>query len=91
MIRADKSKRSFFKKAIAAVGFVAAANYLGKFMIARSNSIQQINDVSANDVNKQKKAWLQKQMVTMTDNDKKQMLDEILDSHNQDIHNKNHA
>jgi len=27
----------------------------------------------------------------MTDNDKKQMLDEILDSHNLDSHNKNHA
>ena len=90
MIRADKSKRSFFKKAIAAVGFVAAANYLGKFMIARSNSIQQINDVSANDVNKQKNAWLQKEFSPMTNNDKKQMLDEILASHN-DSNNKNHA
>ena len=91
MIKTDKTKRSFFKKAVAAVGFVAAANYLGKFMIARSNSIQQINDVSANDVNKQKNAWLQKQFSPMTDNDKKQMLDEILDSHNLDSHNKNHA
>ncbi len=90
MIRADKSKRSFFKKAIAAVGFVAAANYLGKFMIARSNSIQQINDVSANDVKKQKNAWLQKEFTPMTDNDKKQMLDEMLASHS-DSHNKNRA
>jgi len=86
MIKADKSKRTFFKKAAAAVGFVAAANYLGNLISARSNSIQQINDSSANDANKQKKAWLQKQLVTMTDNDKKQMLDEILDNHN-----KNHA
>jgi hypothetical protein len=86
MIKTDKTKRSFFKKAAAAVGFVAAASYLGKFMIARSNSIQQVNDNSANDINMQKKALLQKQLVAMTDNDKKQMLDEILDSHN-----KNHA
>ena len=82
MIKADKSKRTFFKKAAAAVGFVAAANYLSKFMIARSNSVHAINDNSANDVNKQKNAWLQKQFAPMTDNDKKQMLDEILDSHN---------
>jgi len=86
MNKTDKTKRSFFKKAAAAVGFVAAANYLGKFMIGRSNSIHAINDISANDVNKQKNAWLKKQFSPMTDNDKKQMLDEILDSHN-----KNHA
>jgi hypothetical protein len=86
MIKADKSKRTFFKKVAAAVGFVAAAGYLGKLMSARTRSIHEINDNSVNDVNMQKKAWLQKQMVTMTDNDKKQMLDEILD-----IHNKNNA
>ena len=82
MIKADNSKRTFFKKVAAAVGFVAAANYLSKWMVARSNSIHEINNNSTNDVNMQKKAWLQKQMVPMTDNEKKQMLDEILDSHN---------
>ena len=82
MTKTDKTKRSFFKKAAVAVGFVAAANYLGKFMIARSSSIHAVNDNSENDVNKQKNAWLQKQFAPMTDNDKKQMLDEILDSHN---------
>ena len=82
MINTDKTKRSFFKKAAAAVGFVAAANYLSKLMIARSNSFHAVNDNNANDVNKQKNAWLQKQFAPMTDNDKKHMLDEILDSHN---------
>ncbi len=61
MIKADKSKRSFFKKMVAAVGFVAAAGYLGNLISARSNSIQQVNDNSANDVNRQKKALQQKQ------------------------------
>jgi uncharacterized protein with von Willebrand factor type A (vWA) domain len=82
MFKADKSKRTFFKKVTAAVGFVAAGNYLSKLMVARSNSIQQINDKSAKDVNRQKMAWMQKKLEPMTDNDKKQMLDEILDSHN---------
>jgi hypothetical protein len=82
VINSDKSKRSFFKKVAAAVGFVAAANYLSNLIVARSNSIQLINDNSANEVNKQKKAWLQKQWIPMTDNEKKQMLDEILDIHN---------
>ena len=82
MTKADKSKRTFFKKVAAAAGFVSAAGYLGNLISARSNSIQAINNNSANDVKKQKKAWLQKQMVAMTDYEKKQMLDEILDIHN---------
>lgn len=81
MIKADKSKRTFFRKVAAIVGFVASAGYLSKWMSAHSNSIQAINDNSANDVNKQKKAWLQKKWVAMTDNDKKQMLDKIIGNH----------
>ncbi|MGD8594469.1 MAG: hypothetical protein PVF82_16685 [Gammaproteobacteria bacterium] len=82
MTKADKSKRTFFKKMAAAVGFVAAANYLSKLMVASTNSIQVINDNNVNDINKQKNAWLRKQWVPMTDNEKKQMLDEILEIHN---------
>ena len=91
MFKADKSKRTFFKKVAGTVGFVAAANYLSKLMVARSNSVQEINDKCATDVDMQKKVWLQKQLVVMTDNDKKQMLDEILEIHNLDTHNKKHA
>ena len=86
MTKADNSKRTFFKKVAAAVGFVTAAGYLSNLMVARSNSMREINDNSANDANKQKKAWLQKQLVVMTDDEKKLMLDEILE-----IHNKYHA
>jgi hypothetical protein len=82
MTKADKSKRTFFKKVAAAVGFVAAAGYLRNLISVHTNSIQVINDNSANEVNKQKKAWLQKQWVPMTDSDKKRMLDELLDIHN---------
>ncbi len=82
MSKSDKSRRTFFKKAAAAAGFVSAAGYLGNLMSASTNSIQTINDNSANDVNKQKKAWLQKQWAPMTDSDKKQMLDELLNIHN---------
>ena len=82
MIKADKSKRTFFKKVATAVGFVATAGYFSKLISGRANSIHEINNKSSNDVNLQKKAWLQKQMIPMTDIEKKQMLDEILDSHN---------
>lgn len=82
MSKADKSKRSFFKKVVAAVGFVSASGYLSNLMSSRTNSIQAINKNSEGDVIKQKKTWLKKQLVLMTNNEKKQMLDEILDSHN---------
>ena len=82
MIKADKTKRTFFKKVATAVGFVAAAGYVNKLISGRTNSIHEINNNSANDVNMQKKAWLKKHLVLMTDNEKKQMLDTILDSHN---------
>ena len=81
MTKADNSKRTFFKKVAAAVGFVSTSGYLGNLIAARSNSKQAINENSEADVIKQKKAWLQKQWVPMTDSDKKQMLDEILKIH----------
>lgn len=86
MINVDKSKRSFFKKAAVAVGFVAAAGYLRNLISSHANSILVINENSEHEVLKLKKAWLQKQWVPMTDNEKKQMLDEILE-----IHNNNHV
>jgi len=82
MAKADKSKRIFFKKVAAVVGFISAAGYISNLMSGRANVIQAINNNSANEVNNQKKAWLQKQWVLMTENEKKQMLDEILGLHN---------
>jgi hypothetical protein len=82
MPKADKSKRSFLKKMAAAVGFVTAAGYVRNLISTRVNSIQAVNDHNVIDENKQKQAWLQKQWEPMSENDKKQMLDEIIDSHN---------
>ena len=84
MTKSDKSKRTFFKKAAAAIGFFSAAGYLSNLITAsaRSNSIDRVNENSMQDAKMQKKAWLRKQWVPMTENDKKQMLDEILGIHN---------
>lgn len=82
MTQTDKSKRSFFKKAAAAVGFFSGSGYLARQITSRSDSIERINENSTNDMNKQKRVWLKKQWVPMTDSDKKQMLDEILEIHN---------
>ncbi|WP_455218152.1 hypothetical protein [Kaarinaea lacus] len=81
MTTADKPRRTFLKTVATAVGFVAAAGYVRNLVSAHTSSIQAINDNCAKDVNKQKDAWLQKQWVAMTDNEKEQMLDEILENH----------
>lgn len=81
MSKTDPSKRTFVKRAAAAIGFFAAADYMSKLLLSRSNSIQDINNRSDIDVNKQKQLLLQSKMVLMTDDDKKQMLDAILDIH----------
>jgi len=82
MVKADKSKRSFFKKVATAAGFVSASGYLSKLISSHSNSIQAINENSERDVIKQKQAWLQKKWVPMSDNEKNRMLDELLDMYN---------
>ena len=82
MPQADNSKRSFLKKMAVAVGFIAAADYFRKFVSSQTHSIQAINDHNTIDENKQKHAWLHKEWEPMSDNEKKQMLDELIDSHN---------
>lgn len=82
MTQTDKSKRTFFKKVAAVAGFVSVSGYTSKLISRRNNPIDRINENNTSDMNRQKKAWLQKQWVPMTDRDKKQMLDEILEIHN---------
>jgi hypothetical protein len=79
MTKEDNSKRAFFKKAMAAVGFLAAANYAKNLILAHADPIVEVNDNSANDVNLQRRTLLNKQIVLMTDSEKTKMLDEILD------------
>ena len=80
MIETDKSKRGFFKKMATVVGFFAAAGTFGKLTTQRNNSNNETNNKYAKDVDTQKKAWMQKQLVLMTNDEKKQMLNELLDN-----------
>jgi hypothetical protein len=84
-IMEDNPRRSFFKKAAAAVGVVAAAGYT-KTLISRSSASD--NDASAKyaaDVAWQAKAVTGNQLVLMTDDEKKQRLEELLNCHYQEI------
>lgn len=82
MVKENNSRRAFFKKAAAAVGVVAAAGYTKTLITTPSDSTNDVSAKYANDVVSQEKTWLQKDMVLMTDNEKKQMLDEILNNFN---------
>jgi len=55
MVKADKSKRSFFKKVATAAGFVSASGYLSKLISSHSNSIQAINENSERDVSRNRR------------------------------------
>jgi len=82
MVKEENSRRAFFKKAAAAVGIVAAAGYTKTLISKPSASTEDLSAKYANDAISQEKVWQQKDMVLMTGNEKKQMLDEILNSHN---------
>lgn len=85
MVMEDNSRRSFFKKAAAAAGVVAAAGYT-KALISRS--LASTNDASAKnaaDVALQEKAVMGNPLVVMSDAEKKQRLEELLNCHYQEI------
>ena len=85
MINEDNSRRGFFKKAAAAVGVVAAAGVTAKtLMPSPSDSANSESAKYVNDGLLQQKVMSQKQYVLMTDDEKKQMLDAILNNHNKE-------
>jgi hypothetical protein len=78
----DNSRRSFFKKAAAAVGVVAAAGYTKNLISASDDNASA---KYAADVALQEKAVRGNQLVLMTDDEKKQRLDDLLNCHYQEL------
>jgi hypothetical protein len=84
MIMEDDSRRSFFKKAAAAVGMVAAAGYTMN-LISKSTALT--GDASAKyaaDIASEEKVMMGNPLVLMTDEEKKQRLDVLLNCHYQE-------
>lgn len=77
----DSSRRSFFKRAAAAVGVVAAAGTTGKLIARTVESSGDANGNYAADVAAQAKAVKGNQLVVMTDEEKQQRLDDLLQCH----------
>jgi hypothetical protein len=85
MANEQNSRRSFFKKVAAAVGVVAAAGYTKNLISASSESNSSACAKYAADVDSQEKAVKANQLVVMTDEEKKQRLDDLLNFHRQEI------
>lgn len=86
MVREDNSRRAFFKKAAAAAGVVAAAGVTAKTLVsAPSGSSDKERAKYANEDALQEKVMSRKQCVLMTDHEKKQMLDEILNNYHKEL------
>ena len=81
----ENSRRSFFKKAFAAAGVVAAAGYTKTLISGSSASNEGASAKYAADVALQEKAVTGNRLVLMTDGEKKQRLDELLNCHYQEI------
>lgn len=81
----DNSRRSFFKKAVAAAGVVATAGYASTLISKPSASNGNASAKYAADVALQGKAVAENQLIMMTDDEKKQRLNELLNCHYQEL------
>ena len=83
-MKEENSRRSFFKKAAAAVGVVAAAVGAKNLISASIASTEDVNAKYAADAALQEKAVTGSQLIVMTDDEKIQRLEELLNCHRQE-------
>jgi hypothetical protein len=85
MMKEENSRRTFFKRAAAALGVVAAAAGTKNLISASIESTAGASEKYAADVALQEKAVKENQLVVMTDEEKQQRLDALLNCHYQAI------
>lgn len=86
--KVDVSKRKFIKKVAAALGVVAASAGLANILVSASSDAinrKRANINYTNDGLQQERVISQKQCVLMTDEEKKQMLNEILNNYHKEL------
>ncbi len=81
----ENSRRSFFGKVAAAVGVVAAAGYAKTLISGAESSTAGVGEKYANDATQQEKALMGNRLVIMTDAEKTQRLDELLNCHYKEL------
>lgn len=82
MVKEENSRRTFFKKAAAAVGVVAAAGYTTTLIPKPSGATEDLSAKYAEDAISQEQKLMKAPLVQMSDSEKKQMLDEMLNNYN---------
>jgi phospholipase C len=83
-MKEENSRRAFFKKAAAAVGVVVAAGYTKSEISSAVESNADTCAKYAADVASQEKAVKANQLVVMTDEEKQQRLEDLLNFHRQE-------
>lgn len=85
MIDENNSRRSFFGKVAAVLGVVAMAGYAKTLISGATTSTAVDSEKYANDERLQNKALMGNRLVVMTDAEKKQRLDELLNCHYKEL------
>jgi hypothetical protein len=85
VIMEENSRRSFFKKAAAAVGVVAAAGYTTTLISRSSATNSNAGEKYAADLALQEKVMTGNPLILMTEDEKKQRIDVLLDCYYQAI------
>ena len=84
VIMEENSRRSFFKKAAAAVGVVAAAGYTTTLISRSSASTGDASAKYAADIALEEKVMMGNPLILMTEDEKKQRLEVLLNCHYQE-------
>ena len=85
MVVGPNSRRSFFKKAVAAAGVVAAAGYTTTLISRSSATNGNAGAKYAADIASEEKAMVGNPLILMTDDEKRQRLEVLLNCHYQEI------
>ncbi|PJC03013.1 MAG: hypothetical protein CO071_00135 [Gallionellales bacterium CG_4_9_14_0_8_um_filter_59_50] len=85
MIDNKNSRRSFLGKAAAAVGVIAAAGYVKTLISGAASPTAGVAEKYTNDATQQEKALMENRLVIMTDAEKTQRLDELLNCHYKEL------
>ncbi|MGA7593777.1 MAG: hypothetical protein WCA64_01160 [Gallionella sp.] len=85
MITEENPRRSFFKKAAAAAGVVAAAGYTMTRISGSSATNDNASAKYAADIASKEKLMMENPLILMTEDEKKQRLEVLLNCHYQEI------
>lgn len=80
-MKQDKSKRTFFKKIGAVAGLAAAAGYVKGLVSGAGGTDRKVGYKYANDAKLQEIIWSEGKLVQMSEPEKQDMLNVILNRH----------